>query len=251
MDKKLFESVCQKIIGADRRRSGIGTLTEKTLHHVIKNYIDPCENNHEVKVGRKFADIKSGSAITEIQTRSFNLLRRKLTDFLKEHTVTVVFPVANEKYIYWIDPESGETTEPRKSPKKGSALDIFPELYKIRMFLSEPNLKFRILLLKVDEIRLKNGWSADGKRGSYKYENVPVELFDEVEISSLDDYKKLIPDGLPEVFNSKDFAKAAKRTVYRAQTALNVLNHVGVVERVSRNGRGYSYVIKNDTQKRE
>ena len=128
MDKELFNSVCRSFVGIDRRRTGIGTLAEKTLHLVLKNYIDPREVNHEVKVGRKVADIKSGDFITEIQTRNFNLLRPKLTEFLKDYKVTVVFPVAKEKYIYWIDPNSGEVSEPRKSPKKGSALDIFPEL---------------------------------------------------------------------------------------------------------------------------
>ena len=243
MDKTLFDTLCWRFVGGDHARSGIGTLAEKTLHLVLKNYLEPNEDNHEVRVGRKVADIKSGDSITEIQTRSFNVLRPKLAEFLKEHKVTVVFPVAMEKYVYWIDPVSGETTEPRKSPKKGSVLDIFPELYKIKMFLCEPNISFRIILLGVEELRLRNGWSADGKRGSYKHETVPVKLFDEVEINSLDDYKKLLPAGLPEIFTSKDFAKASKRTPYRARTALNVLYHVGAVERISRNSRGYEYKV--------
>jgi hypothetical protein len=243
MDKVLFDAVCQRFVGADRERSGIGTLSEKTLHLVLKNYLEPNEENHEVKVGRKVADIKSDDSITEIQTRSFNLLRPKLAEFLKEHKVTVVFPVAKEKYILWIDPESGEVAEPRKSPKKGSALDIFPELYRIKAFLLDSNIRFKILLLGVNELRLKNGWSKDGKRGSYKYESIPTALFEEFELNSVSDYKKLIPDGLPEMFTSKDFAKASKRTVYRAQTALNVLTHVGAVERVSKKGRSYCYAI--------
>ena len=152
MNKEFFAGLCLRFTGAERHREGIGTLAEKTLHLILKHYAEPDERYHEIKVGRKVADVKSGDRITEIQTRSFDRLRPKLFDFLKEHKVTVVYPVAKEKYIYWIDPISDETTDPRKSPKKGSALDIFPELYKIRMFLSEPNLKFRILLLKVDEI---------------------------------------------------------------------------------------------------
>lgn len=244
MDRILFDLVCQRIVGASRERFGIGTLGEKTLHLVLKNYVEPNETNHEIKVGRKVADIKSGDSIIEIQTRAFNRLRPKLSDFLKDHMVTVVFPIAKEKYISWIDPDTGETTEPRKSPKKGSAVDIFPELYKIKMFLLDPNIKFRIILLGVNEFRLKNGWSVDGKRGSYKYETIPTNLFEEIVIDSICDYKKLIPDGLPKFFTSKDFAKASNRTVYRAQTALNVLNHVGIVERVSRNGKGYRYVVK-------
>jgi len=244
MDKERFLELCVRFTGAEREREGIGTLAEKTLHLILKHYFEPNDELHEVKVGRKVADIRSGDHIIEIQTRNFNLLRPKLTSFLKDHKVTVVFPVAKEKYISWIDPVTGETTPLRKSGKKGSAVDIFPELYKIKMFLLDPGISFRIVLLGVNEYRLRNGWSEDGKLGSYKFETIPVSLFEEIEINDLSDYKKLIPEGLPVEFTSKDFAKTSKRTVYRAQTALNVLNHVGAVERVSRSGKGYRYIIK-------
>ena len=37
-DKKAFEEAKRKIIGIDRQRLGIGTLSEKTVHAILKNY---------------------------------------------------------------------------------------------------------------------------------------------------------------------------------------------------------------------
>lgn len=36
--KAAFEAAKQKIIGIDRQRLGIGTLSEKTIHAVVKNF---------------------------------------------------------------------------------------------------------------------------------------------------------------------------------------------------------------------
>lgn len=243
MDTVSFNDVCLKFTGTEHEREGIGTLSEKTSHLILKNYIEPNTQYHEIKVGRRIADIKIGNNITEIQTRAFNLLRPKLAQFLPNNKVTVVFPVAQEKRLCWLDPETGEITDPRKSPKKGSAFDIFPELYRIKMFLHESNLSFRIMLLGVNEYRLRNGWSQDGKKGSSRYEQIPNTLFDEIKIESPVDYLKLLPENLPEIFGSKELAKAAKRTVYRAQTALNVLTHVGAISRIPSEDRSYRYVI--------
>ena len=40
MDQKRFEEAKRKIIGVDRQRLGIGTLSEKTVHAIFKDYYD-------------------------------------------------------------------------------------------------------------------------------------------------------------------------------------------------------------------
>ena len=52
----------------------------------------------------------------------------------------------------------------------------------------------------------------------------------------------LIPPEL-EGFTSKEYAKATKLTVNRAQTALNVLHYLGVVERIGKKGNSYLYEV--------
>ena len=41
MDDKRFEEIRNKVIGVERERYGIGTLKEKTLHAILKDYYAP------------------------------------------------------------------------------------------------------------------------------------------------------------------------------------------------------------------
>ena len=40
-NREAFENAKKKIIGIDRQRLGIGTLSEKTVHAILKNYYQP------------------------------------------------------------------------------------------------------------------------------------------------------------------------------------------------------------------
>lgn len=242
-DQQRFEQAKNKIIGIDRQRLGIGTLSEKTVHAILKNYYEPDEDRQEIPIENYVADIYADEEIIEIQTRQFDKLRDKLKTFLPLYPVTIVYPIPREKWLIWIDEESGELSTKRKSPKKGNAYMIFPELYKIKMFLKEENLRIRPVLLDMEEYRLLNGWSRDKKKGSSRFDRIPTELIEEVEINCLQDYMQFVPYELPEQFTTKDFAKAAHITTALAQTTLNILYHVGVVERVGKQGKAYLYEV--------
>ena len=130
-DQKLFADACQKIVAKERETNGIGTLKEKTMHAVLKNFYEPDISHQEIKVGRFVADILRDDEIIEIQTRSFNAMRKKLSVFLEKYPVTIVYPIPHNKWLYWIDEDTGEVSKKRKSPKTGTFFDAFIELYKI------------------------------------------------------------------------------------------------------------------------
>jgi hypothetical protein len=244
MDEKRFESAKNKIIGIDRERHGIGTLSEKTVHAVLKNYYAPDEDMHEIPIGSFVADIYTGTEIIEIQTRAFNAMRRKLDAFLPLYPVTIVYPIPHVKYLYWIDEVSGEVSAGRKSPKKGSPYHAFVELYKIRPYLSDPNLRLKLVLLDMEEYRLLNGWSRDKKKGSDRYDRIPVQLVEEVCIDRREDYMQFVPADLPEEFTAKDFARCAKIPVRLAQTVLLILTDLEIVSRIGKQGRSILYEIR-------
>jgi len=236
-----FENALAKAKSNAAFEGSIGTLGEKTLHSVLKYYLEPCDDFHEVAVGRYVADIMRDGCITEIQTRGFNLLRGKLAAFLTEHPVTVVHPIAATRHYYVVDSESGETSAKKKSPKKGSVYDVFPELYKIKMLLGSENLYFHFILLDVTEYRCTVQKNRRNRKGVARVDRIPERIVEEVFLDGKDDFKKLIPGGLPTPFTSKDFAKAIHRTRSHAQTALNVLSAVGAVEHIGNQGREYLY----------
>jgi ribosomal protein S25 len=236
-----FREVCERIIRTERQQNGIGTLGEKTLHAVLKHCYEPDSANHEQKIGSFVADIVTEDGIIEIQTRAFDRLRKKLSEFLEIAPVTVVYPIPSTKWLLWIDEKTGETTKKRKSPKRGSIYDSINELYKIKPMLSHPNFRLCMVFIAMEEYRCLNGWSRDKKKGSTRFDRIPIEIIDEVRVDSPVDFLKFVPDELKKQFTSKDFAKTAKIRLDIAQTALNILHHTEVVQRVGKQGNMYVY----------
>jgi len=221
--------------------SGIGTLSERSLHAALKWYYEPLEEFHEVPVGKFIADIKRGNQITEIQTQSFDKLRRKLAVFLEEFEVTVVCPVAHVKYLEWINETTGETIRQRKSPKLGSCHEVLRELYHIRQFLTHPNLKLRIILLEVTEQRTEN---RKNRKGYSRTDTFPRAVSGEMVLDGVSDYAKLIPVTLDEEFTTTEFVKAAKISAKNAWFAVNVLNYLGVITLAGKSGRSNLYTAR-------
>lgn len=237
VDKERFDTVCDMVVNSVAIREGIGTLSEKTLHSVLKNYYEPDSSKQEIKIGAKVADIFNEAGVIEIQTKQFNKLRGKLSAFLPKHPVTIVYPIASCKWLCWIDETTGEVTPRRKSPKKGRPQQIFVELYKIKEYLDSPNLRLRITMVEVEEYRFLNGWSRDRKKGSSCSDRIPIGLEEEITIDSVSDYRKMIPEELPEQFTTKDYSKIAKVSTSLAQVSLNVMCSVGAINLVGKQGR--------------
>lgn len=238
MDSLRFQEACEEVIGVKRERSGIGTLSEKTLHAVLKKYLEPHAENHEVPLGNYVADIIGENGVIEIQTGSFTPLRPKLEVLLDCTDVTVAYPIAEVKYMRWIDPETGEVSPPHKSPKKGRPYDAFYELIKIKYTLDNPHMHFKILMLELTETRWQNGRrSKDRKRGSQRCDRIPQRLTGEIDLLCPADYDMFIPQGLPEKFCIKDFEAKAGICYDLAQIAVNILTYLGRLEPQGKSGR--------------
>jgi len=251
LDELLFNESCEQVIGSALLRDGvignsstIGTLREKTVHAVVKKYIEPDSSNHEIKIGQYHADIVNDKGIFEVQTGSFNNLRKKLSSMLDLQPITIVYPIPHIKMIYWIDKDTGEISKPRKSTKTGSPYFIFRELYKIKPYLNHSNIKFHIILMNVDEYRLLDGWSKDKKSGATKCDRIPTKLISEMKIESLKDYDIFIPDKLIEPFTVKDFKLATKTCIRDAQATVHILHYLGLIDRIGKKGRAYLYSRK-------
>lgn len=222
---------------------GIGTQMERTLHCVLKYYIEPDESRHEVRVGTFIADIYQAeqNRIIEIQTRNFSALRQKLSYFVQDHKVTVVYPIARQKWMSWVDPATGEMSGRRKSPRKGEPWDALPELYRLAQLVQSPNLSFYLLLLDMEEYRLLDGWSKDKKKGSHRMERIPLRIDEAMELRTSQDYGKLLPDFLPDPFTKKDFMKATRLSSQKSSFALTVLQRMAAIRQSGKEGRAFLY----------
>lgn len=238
-----FEAARKKIIGVDRQRYGIGTLSEKSVHAILKNYFEPDEDKHEIPIENFVADIYSDGEIIEIQSKQFYKMKNKLKTFLPLYPVTIVYPIPKEKWLIWINQETGELSEKRKSPLKGSPYMVFQELYGIKMFLKDPHLKIVLMLMNMEEYKFLNGWGKDKKKRAEKYDRIPTELVEEIAILCPQDYMQFVPYDLEETFTVKDFARSAHIPVPLAQTTVNILHHMEMIERVGNKGKAYLYQI--------
>ncbi len=248
MNQQPFCDACEYVMKSEREKAGIGTLSEKTLHAVLKRYFAPSTGDREIKIGRYVADIVGENGIIEIQTQGFDKIRGKLTAFLDCARVTVVYPIAATKWLCWVDRETGVVTKKRKSPKTGTVYDAFFELYKIKQLLSHPNLSVCLVFLEIEEYRYLDGWSRDKKKGSSRCERLPVDIVGEITLNHTKEYINLIPESLPKPFTTKDFSKAAKLNLSSAQLALNVLHHIGAVNRTGKRGNLYLYETSENEQ---
>jgi len=223
---------------------GIGTLSEKTVHSTLKQYLSRDLSHQEIPIGSYFADVcLPDGHIYEIQTRQFGNLWAKLDFFLKDHKVTVVYPVTNSNYLRWVTPVTGEITPPKKSTHRGNPLQVFAELYRIRPFLSHPNFSLKIIVMDMEEYRMLDGYGKDKKKRATKCDKFPLNLVMEYDIETPQDYMMLLPQNLPDSFLAKDFAKLAKIPVSLAQTTLLLLTEMGIVARTGKQGRAYVYEL--------
>ena len=238
-----LERICADLGSSKKKRGSIGLLGEKVLHAGLKLYFEPNPDFHEVKLNGFVADICNAEGIIEIQTRNLGKLKRKLEVFLEQMPVTIVYPIARTKYLCWVDEETGDVTGRRKSPKTGSAWDLFRELYQLRSFLTHPNFCVCAALIDLEEYRLLNGWSRDKKRGSTRYDRIPIQLVELVYLMTAEDYRAIVPNTLPKKFTSKDFSKAVHISLSSAQRALLILYQLGVVQRVEKQKNAYIYEL--------
>ena len=250
----------------------IGTLREKRLHAAIKLYLCPDETCHERPVAdmlaaddsmdgqgttvakrRMVADILADGHIHEVQTGGFFPLKEKIAWYMT-HTpchITVVHPIPAVRYLSWINPEDGSIISRRKSPKRGRVRDVAKELYWLSEFIGDPRFTLRLLLIELEEYRMADGWSRDGKRGSNRYERFPTALLGDVTLSTPADYAAyFLPaalsspdaDGVCPVFTAADYAKLTGIRGKATYSTIHLLERLGLIaETEERVGRSRAY----------
>ena len=230
-----FRRLCYDAISEPRTQgeAGIGTLAEKRLHAVIKRYLCDDADCHEVGVKdtRFVSDVRIGNEVYEVQTGAFYPMKKKIDHYLRQTdcTVTVVHPIPAVKWVSWVTKE-GAPFEPRKkSPQKGRPEDLLAELYCLREHLGNPRLKFVLLLIEAEDVRLCSSRAKNPKKGAARYERIPLDLLDELEFSSPDDFRRLLPDALPSVFTVKQFSTLTKIRGRDAYSAVRVLAALGLL----------------------
>ena len=183
------------------KQSAIGELNERSLHRALKARYAVPGSVTEQAVDGFVADVVIGGRIVEIHTGSFWPLKKKLPRLLERFAVTLVYPVAQDRYIVTMPtgadargvqnapdapntpdaPDTPDADTPstpntlnvpdiptvpirrRKSPKHDSVFAVFDGLTSIPTLLDHPNLTIDVVMTVEEDVRVKD--SGTGNRG--------------------------------------------------------------------------------------
>ena len=221
------------------RSTRIGELNERSLHRALKTlYAGPGSLSEQLIEGY-VVDVLIGQRIVEIHTGSFSPLKRKLPRLLESHPVTLVHPIAKDRFIIKQGAQ-GESTR-RKSPKHGSVFGIFSGLTSFPKLVAHPNFALEVVITVEEEVRVPNprlnrrrgGWSAIDRR--------LVEVLETHRIESMEDLFAMLDADLPEELTTADLASAMQAPRRLGQQAAFCLREAGVLAICGKTGNALRY----------
>ena len=170
--------------------------------------------------------------------------RSALSYFLKEtdDAIAVVHPIVEALTIIRVDPETGEVLRRAKSPKKGRARDVLPELWYLREIFPNHRMTVVIPLIHAEEYRYSERMRYR-KKGAYDALLVPLAAPTWVEIATLSDVRAMLPEGLyaADGFTAEQFGRLMGMPKGRRRAvSLLFLCEKGICTR-EKQGRGYRY----------
>jgi hypothetical protein len=221
--------------------AGVGVLNEKALHAALKDWYAQPDDMFEVKVNGSVIDIVRGDLLIEIQTRGFSALRRKLKKLVQSNRVHLVYPVAQEKWIVKLDADGITRLGRRKSPKRGTILEVFRELVSFPHLLLDPNFSLEVLLIKEEETRQHDPSRAWRRRGWVTQERSLLQVVESRVFETPADVTALIPPSVCAPFTTADLAEALDTPRWLTQKMAYCLRGMGEVEEVGKQGRSILY----------
>lgn len=251
-DKELLEKIYNRInsypIEGEEQSSNVnifGTLGEKTMHKMIKYYLEPDEKYHEVKIEGYIADIFRDNSIIEIQSAKFSAVKDKIKRYLenKELKVSFVYPVAAVRHQCWIDKQTGEASKITRSQKFTDIYKFYEEIYFIKDFIDNENFNLKILLMEVLEYKYLDGWGKFKKNNATKIDKIPISYIGEENFNCKNDYLKFIPSKLREegTFTSAELTKETDMKDKPMRSFIHVMKFAELITEVGRKNRYIRY----------
>jgi hypothetical protein len=215
-------------------QTGINLQNESSLHDSLKRWIARPGDRLEAEVDGFVIDIVRGNLLIEVQTGGFTSIRRKLRDLVSDHPVRLVFPVAREKWLVRVCPETGEVLGRRKSPHRGVPREVFGELVRIPDLMGHENFGIDVVMVQVDEYRCRDGAGSWRRRGDSIRGRELVAVLETLEFREPLDFLRFVPADLDEPFTNKQLASAAEIHVSDAQRVTYCLKKMGALSEVGK-----------------
>ncbi len=221
----------------------IGTMQERSLHAALKEWYARPGDRVEEAVDGFVVDVCRGDLLVEIQTRNFSAIKRKLTTLSEAHRVRLVHPIAQEKWIVRLAPDGLSLLGRRKSPKRGSPLQVFDELVSCPELMAHPNFSLEVLLTREDEVRRQLPSPRRRRKPWRRHDRQLIEVVGRMVFRDPADFRVFLPDGLPDPFTTQDLAQALGQSQYLAQQMAYCLRKMGAISVVGKRGNALLYSV--------
>ncbi len=219
----------------------IGELNERSLHRALKARYAVAGSATEQVIDGFVADVVIGDRIVEVHTGGFSPLKKKLPRLLQRYPVTLVHPIAQDRYILKVATDPDVRATRRKSPKHGSVFDVFSALASIPALLAHPNLTLEIVMIVEEDVRAVNTGGGRRRRGWVSLDRRLVDVVKTYSFASMADLFALVDDELPEQFTTRDIATAMKSSRRLGQQAAFCFREGGVSEICGKSGNALAY----------
>jgi hypothetical protein len=216
--------------------SSIGVLREGPLHAAIKAILAAPGDRVEVPVGRFVIDlVRADGELVEVQTGGFGPLGAKLDALLDLHRFRIVHPVAAERRIVRVD-EHGEVLSIRRSPKRGTVVDVFDKLTAFPSLLTHPNLTVEVLLLGEDHVRAAGPVTVRRRTRDPGARHLR-DVLARIELHGADDIVRALPPLPAQPFSTRDLASILGCSTLLSQRVVYCLRAINVIEAAGKRGR--------------
>jgi hypothetical protein len=219
----------------------IGLLNEQPLHAALKRWYARPGDALEAELDGYIVDLRRGNHIIEIQTGSFASIRRKMRTLSRHYRVTLVYPVAYERWILKLPTTTCGQPVRRKSPRRQSMHQLFQELVSFPDLLRCPNFSIEVVCIQAEEVLRYDRRHGRRRRGWIVAERRLLGVLERHVIATPSDLWSLISWELPEPFQTLHLARVLNRPRWFAQKVAYCLRESGASTVIGKVGNALVY----------
>ena len=219
----------------------IGLLNEQPLHAALKRWYARPGDALEAELDGYIVDLRRGNHIIEIQTGSFASIRRKMRTLSRHYRVTLVYPVAYERWILKLPTTTCGQPVRRKSPRRQSMHQLFQELVSFPDLLRCPNFSIEVVCIQAEEVLRYDRRHGRRRRGWIVAERRLLGVLERHVLATPSDLWSLLPWELPEPFQTLHLARVLNRPRWFAQKVAYCLRESGASTVIGKVGNALVY----------